>query len=275
MKESISYSFLLNIIILFIFVCAAIVTGIFSYYKAFRANTIIINEIEKYEGYNCNSMSKIASKLNSISYNLPFDVKCKAGEDNCATDDLNNYKVYFYYVDEFDDIGGYTILNEANSFDGSVIRCDGDNNCQMLYTYQYGVYTYMYTNLPVVSGLLRIPVFSKTAQLHDFRNLTSDGLYIYDVDSIPKTFIDDSSDFLGAVYKYATQIKDNSKKKEKGEEYGVGLDYFGNGIKKILDYSDLNLRDDFNYNNTDSENADALRGTGKKKCGTIPDWSMF
>lgn len=276
MKESISYSFLLNIVILFIFVCAAIITGIFSYYRAYRANTIIINEIEKYEGYNCNSMSTIASRLNSISYNLPFNVNCGKNERNCTTDDLNNYKVYSYYVDEFDDSKGYTVFYDDNSFNSSTIRCDDDNNCEMLYTYQYGVYTYMYTSLPVISKLLRIPVFSKTALLYDFRNLTSDGGYfIYDADSIPSDFFENSSDYQIASSKYASQIEANNENKAHGNDYGKGLDYFGNGMRRILNYSDTNLREFFNYNDVSLENAKSLRNTGKKKCGTVPDWSMF
>lgn len=281
MKESISYSFLLNIIILFIFVCASIIAGVFSYYKAFRANTIIINEIEKYEGYNCNSMSKIASKLKTISYNLPFDVKCKDGEDNCATDEFNNYKVYFYYVDHFDDSSGYTTYVDDESFDSSIIRCDSDNNCEMLYTYQYGVYTYMYTDLPLVSGLLRIPVFSKTAQLYDFRNLTSDGkFFIFDADSFPSYIADAMSsgvyDLANGSNNYAQLIEVNSDDLNNGSiTYGSGMAYFGYGRKKILDYSDVNLRDDFIMSDADKNNATSLKNSGKKRCGYIPNWSIF
>ena len=70
MKESISYTFVLNIVIMFIFICAAVIMGIFSYFRAYKANTIIINEIEKYEGYNCLSAQTIAQKLSTISYNV-------------------------------------------------------------------------------------------------------------------------------------------------------------------------------------------------------------
>ena len=105
MKESISYSFLLNIIILFITVCAAIIMGIFSYYKAFRANSIITETIEKYEGYNCIAKEEIARKLGGIGYNTPFNVKCKNSDGNCETDNAENgnYKVTSYNLD-FDKI---------------------------------------------------------------------------------------------------------------------------------------------------------------------------
>ena len=75
MKESISYTFVLNIIIIFIFICFAIIMGIFSYYRAFKANTIIINSIERNEGYNCISAQEAGQKLNNIGYSTPFNVK--------------------------------------------------------------------------------------------------------------------------------------------------------------------------------------------------------
>lgn len=288
MKESISYSFLLNIIILFIFVCAAIVTGIFSYYKAFRANTFIVNEIEKYEGFNCNSMSKIASKLSSISYNLPFDVKCKDGEDNCATDDLNNYKVYSYNIGTYGktNIQSPTVYSEE-SINGANIQCgnvktvDSDGNertveeCQMIDTYQYGVYTYMYTDLPVVSGLLRIPVYSKTKPLHDFRNLRSDGLYIYDADSFPSALTVADLSLADLSENYANLILDNYRKSLAFISYGVYMDDFGYGLKKVRNYKGVNLRDAFVYNDASIVNAQMLETTYKKKCGNVPDWSMF
>ena len=68
MKESISYTFLLNIVIVFVFTCFAIVMGVLSYYKAFKVNNIITNSIEKYEGFNNLSRNDINLKLNSIGY---------------------------------------------------------------------------------------------------------------------------------------------------------------------------------------------------------------
>ena len=170
MKESISYSFLLNIIILFIFVCAAIISGIFSYYRAFRAGTIIVNEIEKYEGFNCVSQNAIAKKLSGVSYNLPFNVTCKKDENNCVTDVGSNYKVYSYNLDV--DLSDNPVMVEKielgdKEYDGSISKtCSSDGTyCKMSSEYQYGVYTYMYTDLPIVSGFLRIPVYNKTKKM--------------------------------------------------------------------------------------------------------------
>lgn len=168
MKESISYSFLLNIIILFIFVCVAIIMGIFSYYKAFRANTIISETIEKYEGFNCVSKEEIARKLGGLGYNTPFNVQCKSSDKNCETDsDTNgNYKVISYNLD-FE--GNYIYDEDMNS----TYKCEeknGINYCTTNKHYQYGIYTYMYVELPVISNLLKLSYFSKTNPMYEFRN---------------------------------------------------------------------------------------------------------
>lgn len=193
MKESISYSFLINIIILFIFVCAAIITGIFSYYRAFRANTIITNEIEKYEGYNCLSEESIQKKLYTILYNVPFNVECKASYGKpCITDSNNNYAIVSYNLDYSN--GKYMGENDENKYASmnSMTNCDMNNPvfCDNTRKYQYGIYTYMYTNLPIVSNFLKIPVFSKTKVLYEFRDLYSDANNnLYDSRFLPDTYI--------------------------------------------------------------------------------------
>lgn len=169
MKESISYTFVLNIVILFIFVCAAIIMGIFSYYRAFKANTIIINSIEKYEGYNCHSKEEIERKLNTISYNVPFQVKCKSGDTNCTVDSNSNYAVVSYNLD-----GKGKFIYDDNMNSQYECAIGTHTNCSQTRNYQYGVYTYMYVDVPVVSSLIRIPFFSKTKIMYEHRNIMLD-----------------------------------------------------------------------------------------------------
>lgn len=197
MKESISYSFLLNIVILFIFVCFAIVMGVFSYYKAFRANTIIINAIEKYEGYNCLSAEEAATKLASIGYNVPFDVKCKSSYgEPCVVDSNKNYAVVNFNLD-YNDGEWMNKGNDNGTIEemNSKIDCDADGNCTSTKTYQYGVYTYMYVDLPVISGFIRVPFFAKTEELHEFRDLVitniGDVQRAYDRNFLPRDVIYD------------------------------------------------------------------------------------
>lgn len=168
MKESISYTFLLNIIIVFIFTCFAIIMGVLSYYKAFRANTIITSEIEKYEGYNCISKAEIAKKLGYVGYNVPFNVSCNNKNGKCEANVENGYVVMSYNLDFDSDVN----LVDKDLMNSSY-KCD-DNGCTTNKHYQYGVYTYMYVDLPVISSLLRIPFFSKTSTMYEFRNIYVD-----------------------------------------------------------------------------------------------------
>lgn len=185
MKESISYTFLLNIVILFIVVCATIIAGIMSYYRAFRASRIIAESIEKYEGFNCLSKEEIATKLQTISYNTPFKVQCKKDDGKCEAQEDLGYKVIANNLD-FDTndtstdsphIGTKLIYGEQMN---SVYYCTGktgsngastsDQKCITNKHYQFGIYTYMYADIPVISKLLRIPLYTKTAVLYDLRN---------------------------------------------------------------------------------------------------------
>ena len=52
MKESISYTYLLNMMLVFIFVSFSVLLCVFSYSKAFRVNSKIAGALEKAEGYN-------------------------------------------------------------------------------------------------------------------------------------------------------------------------------------------------------------------------------
>ena len=163
MKESISYSFLLNIVIVFIFICAAIVMGMFSYNKAFRANTIILRAIEKYEGYNCASKEEISKNLGTIGYNVPFTPTCKKSEKNCVIDETNKFKVVPYNLD------GPTDGEYVNDTTGS-LYVDAAESKQTR-NYRYAVTTYMYIDVPVVNQLIRMSVTSRTNTMYEFRKI--------------------------------------------------------------------------------------------------------
>ncbi|MBP3920586.1 MAG: hypothetical protein J6D28_03375 [Bacilli bacterium] len=190
MKESISYTFVLNIVILFIFLCMAIIMGIFSYYRAFRAGSIIVDTIEKYEGYNCLSAEEIGRKLSTISYDVPFDANCNKRDGSpCMVDSNKNYAVVSYNLkSEFDNSSSsYDPITEemVNTSGEFLVSTNEDNidynnmnssfywhgNIGYTKQYQYGVFTYMYVDLPVVSNLLKLTVFSKTRIMYEFRDL--------------------------------------------------------------------------------------------------------
>lgn len=304
MKESISYSFLLNIVVLFIFICFAIVMGILSYYRAFKANAMIIESIEKYEGFNCVSKAEISKKLNTIAYNTPFNVNCNSIDGNCVTDENHNYAVVSYDLD-FE--GTKIYGNEMNSS----YKCDGpDGACKTNKHYQYGVYTYMYVDLPIVSNILRLPVFGKSDILYEFRNFyvyskndrtivtdvesSFDGLYTREMNS-GILYVNDS-------YKSNVVIDDNGKLLDAhtvtakvlltlytGELVGSGSGYNFNEYGEIDLFSDPNVSHSFNYKNyfiimdsrknlgdtvQDQVNRYGFNGNSLFECGHVKDFSI-
>lgn len=189
MKESISYTFLLNIIIVFVLVCFSIIMGIFSYYRAFRANTIISQEIEKYEGYNCASKTEIARKLGNISYNTPFKVTCNNKATPCVVDEDANYAVISYNLEDISGEIHYAGKDEMSSPVGyDYNSMTYKETMETTQNYQYGIYTYMYIDLPVLSSMIRIPFFAKTDIMYEFRDLKyrREGKVVYDTRMLPE-----------------------------------------------------------------------------------------
>lgn len=132
MKESISYTFLLNIIIIFIVISFFAIMSIMSYTKAFRAGSKVVNAIEVYEGYN-GAISEIERTLTNYGYQRR-NMTCPKRDGQIS----------------------------INGVDGKT----SDGICIYLFdegkTYSYGVVTYMSFDFPIVKTLIRIPVYAKT-----------------------------------------------------------------------------------------------------------------
>lgn len=134
MRESISYTFLLNIIIVFIAISFFAIMGIISYSKAFRVNSKIVNAIEINEGFNEYSKDSIDTILTSYSYQkIKRNCPTKNGESAIlGASGEEGYCVYFF--------------DEGNK-------------------YSYGVITYMTFDFPIVGNFLKIPVYTKTSTI--------------------------------------------------------------------------------------------------------------
>lgn len=137
MKESISYTFLLNIIIVFITISFFAIMSIISYSKAFRVNSKVVNSIEINEGYNNYSTTNITQVLNSYGYQR-FNKSCPKKDGQSAINTINNKTSDGICIYEFD---------------------RGD-------TYSYGVITYMTFDFPIIGNLIRIPVYTRTMTMH-------------------------------------------------------------------------------------------------------------
>lgn len=140
MKESISYTFLLDIIIVFIAISFFAIISIMSYSKAYRVNSKIINAIEINEGYNNDAKNKISEIITSYGYQK-FSKKCPKKDGQTAINVNNNVTSDGVCIYMFD----------KTSEDG---------------TYWYGVVTYMSYDFPLIGSLIRIPVYTKTMTMH-------------------------------------------------------------------------------------------------------------
>lgn len=134
MKESISYTYLLNMMLVFIFVSFSVILVTISYTKAYRINSKIAGAIETAEGYNDKSIAEINRLISAFGYQQP-NITCKERSSGELIET---------------DIKGICIY-----------EIDNDNY------YSYGITTYMLFDLPLVNKL-RIPVYNTTEKIYKF-----------------------------------------------------------------------------------------------------------
>lgn len=136
MRESIGSVFFYNVIIIFILIVFAFIVGTMSYYKAFRVNTLIINSLEKFQGYNDYSSEEIKTNLRTMGYNVSSKRDCPRKDG----------------VNAFYSEGGFCLyeFREERNFRS------------------YGVISYIQIELPILSEVLQIPIFSKTIKMYNF-----------------------------------------------------------------------------------------------------------
>lgn len=163
MRQSIGTSFMLNFIILFIFLVFAFLAGTLSYYKSYRVNNCIVNAIERYEGYNDLAIEEINNNLKNLAYETQMNIDCP--EEWKAADDS-------FYEGEFNRHG--RLISKDNGY--CIYLYDQDNNFEShsggLETtdnyYTYGVLTYIQFQMPGLQYLLKIPVFSRTNRMYHY-----------------------------------------------------------------------------------------------------------
>ena len=162
MRESIGTSFLLNFIVIFLVFVFAFLAGTLSYYKAYKVNNAILHAIEKYEGYNQLSIAEINNKLSSLGYNID-NIDCprtrfvNGNSDIVGTlisQDSDGYCIYLYFNE-----------NAPKRYNDGV---DTDEPATTNIYYSLGVATYMRLQIPVIGGLVRLPVYSKSYNIYYF-----------------------------------------------------------------------------------------------------------
>lgn len=146
MSGPVGHTFIYNIVIIFVIVVFAFISGTLSYYKAFKVNNRIVKAVEKYEGYNDYSKKEIDRVLGNLGYSVE-DANCKQTYNGMILiDSFNENYRYCIYID-----------NKKPPKNGHYI---------------YGVLTYMNLDLPLVD-IINFPVFTKTNRMFKFTSKES------------------------------------------------------------------------------------------------------
>lgn len=141
MKAATGNAMLMNIMIVFIVIVMALLVTSISYTKAFRVKNRIIDIIEYYNGDFSNSEDEITNEINtslsSVGYRLSSSTSCKKIDNKEALELNTNYQMCIY---EYSDVnrGKY-----------------------------YKVISYMYFDVPLIGGILNIPVSGETKIFYD------------------------------------------------------------------------------------------------------------
>lgn len=154
MKEAIANAGIFNLVIIFVIILLAFFIGSLSYSKAFKVKNKIIEEIEKDQGYtrgsNDSTEARVEEWIKNIGYRVntgnnkntsvcPSTVSGNGGADGKLINSTGDYQ---YCVYEFNTCGQGTDYAKCGKY--------------------YRVTTYMYFDIPIISGLLRLPVNGET-----------------------------------------------------------------------------------------------------------------
>lgn len=149
MKESISYTYLLNMMLVFLVISFCVLFAIFSYTKAYRLGSKIINELEKAEGYNDLSEAEIDRLVSGFGYQQ-YNVNCKNRdfvENQVSSSEMaisRGKKGYCIY-----EITAGKAVNDEPQL------------------YYYGVTTFMTFDIPFLGQFIKIPVYNVSEKIYD------------------------------------------------------------------------------------------------------------
>ena len=137
MSGPVGHTFIYNIVILFVIIVFAFISGTLSYYKAFKVNNRIVKALEKYEGYNLYSKDEIDRVLGNLGYSVE-DANCKQTYNGMIL------------IDSFNENYRYCVYRYETS--------KGD---------YYGVTVFIHFDLPLIGGFLEFPLYGETRILFD------------------------------------------------------------------------------------------------------------
>lgn len=149
MKESVGLTATINIVIIFLIVAFVFIVGIVSYSKAFKAASLVVKSLERYEGYNGLSLDEINKKLYTLGYERGDSSKCAPTKNSTIGE------------------GKLVKATEGERFDYCIYFFDNDGDEKH---YSYGVATYMTLDFSMFNMKAKFPVYAKTARIYRFTN---------------------------------------------------------------------------------------------------------
>ena len=158
MKESIGYSVTINIVITFIVIIFAFLAAAVVYFKTNKASNIVVDSIQKYEGYNTTAKNEIIRKLGSLGYGS-HSINCSSSLSSTSPY-YAKVKASCTYVDPSGE--------GASSNRGYCVYECVDQGVEDYYYYKVRIN--MMINVPIIGDLLDIPIYSNTSRIYDFEN---------------------------------------------------------------------------------------------------------
>ena len=160
MREAIGNAFVVNIVIIFLFLIMFVFVGSISYSKAFKIKNRIVNYIEEKEGKISNSTHNglldngdlnVESDIDSILHEIGYQIRI--GKSNCKIkNDKNNIE-----------LGKVLYPNDQGGYNYCIVKYDDKQD-----GYYYGVTTFMKFEIPIINYWLEFPVYGETKT---FRNV--------------------------------------------------------------------------------------------------------
>ena len=142
MKKSMGQVIQLNFVIIFFVVTFVFIIAFISYMKSFRLNSGIAKSIEIHEGFNDLAIDDIAKYLTGYGYRVSTSQTpgCPEKKGVKAKDNVpDDFRYCIYEYKKNDD--GY---------------------------FRYGIITYIYLDVPVISDFFALPVYSETEKIYEF-----------------------------------------------------------------------------------------------------------
>lgn len=152
MKEAIGHVPLYTIIMIFIVITFGFLSATLTYYKAFKLNSRIAYQLEKFEGYNSESIAAINADLDSLGYRIG----ALSGE--CPTKNMNGYLKATYKM------SNYPVCIYESSTGYSTSRASGYRDRY----FKYGIVTYIYIDIPLIGGTFKLPVYTESERIFKY-----------------------------------------------------------------------------------------------------------